>query len=73
MNQPRDYDDCLEPKEHENAYEDDFEPIQFTNNAQMTAEDLLQEEQEIRALEWKKKALEDRVTGMEKDIGGLAR
>lgn len=39
----------------------------------MTREHLQQEEQEIRDLESKKRGLEDRVTGMEKDLGGLMR
>lgn len=39
----------------------------------LTTEDLEQEEVEIRELEKKKKGLEDRVTGMERDLGGLMR
>ncbi|EMC95518.1 hypothetical protein BAUCODRAFT_122834 [Baudoinia panamericana UAMH 10762] len=35
--------------------------------------DLEREEEEVRELERKKKALEDRVTGMERDLGGLIR
>lgn len=41
--------------------------------APMTKEDLEAEEAEIQELERKKKALEDRVTGMERDLGGLMR
>lgn len=40
---------------------------------EVTDEDLRREEEEIRELERKKKALEDRVTGMEQDLGGLLR
>jgi type IV secretory pathway VirD2 relaxase len=39
----------------------------------MTEEDLRLEEQEIKELELKKRALEERVTGIEKDLGGLLR
>ena len=39
----------------------------------MTEEELRLEEQEIRELEIKKRTLEERVTGMEKDLGGLLR
>jgi hypothetical protein len=39
----------------------------------MSREDMQREEAEIRELEQKKKALEERVTGMEKDLGGLMR
>ncbi|SMQ51658.1 unnamed protein product [Zymoseptoria tritici ST99CH_1A5] len=41
--------------------------------AVMSREDMEREEVEIRELERKKKALEERVTGMEKDLGGLMR
>lgn len=41
--------------------------------APMTKEDLMREEEEIRELERKKRGLEDRVTGMERDLGGLMR
>ncbi|KAL8915538.1 MAG: hypothetical protein Q9171_000103 [Xanthocarpia ochracea] len=44
-----------------------------TNDMPITAEDLDREEQEIRELEKKKRALEDRVSGMERDLGGLLR
>jgi hypothetical protein len=39
----------------------------------VTEEDLTLEEQEIKELELKKRTLEERVTGMEKDLGGLLR
>lgn len=38
-----------------------------------TEEDMRLEEEEIQELERKKKALEDRVSGMEKDISGVMR
>ncbi|KAL8797491.1 MAG: hypothetical protein Q9195_000307 [Heterodermia aff. obscurata] len=40
---------------------------------QITAEDFLREEEEIRELEKKKRALENRVSEMERDLGGLLR
>lgn len=39
----------------------------------MTEQDFQREEEEIRDLEARKKALEERVTGIEKDLGGLLR
>lgn len=39
----------------------------------ITAEQLEREEQEIRELERKKRTLEERVSGMERDLGGLLR
>ncbi|KAL8700062.1 MAG: hypothetical protein Q9224_001137 [Gallowayella concinna] len=43
------------------------------NEAPITAADLEREEQEIRELERKKQTLEDRLSGMERDLGGLLR
>ena len=40
---------------------------------EITMEDLEREEEEIRELENRKSMLEDRVTGMERDLGGLLR
>ena len=39
----------------------------------LSIEDLKKEEEEIKDLERKKQSLEDRVSGMEKDLGGLMR
>ena len=39
----------------------------------ITVEDIKMEEEEILELEKKKRSLEDRVSGMEKDLGGLLR
>lgn len=63
MNQPT-YDDIDEELADE-------EPA--ASAAPMTKEDLEREEAEIQELERKKKSLEDRVTGMERDLGGLMR
>lgn len=40
---------------------------------EVTDEDLRREEEEVRELERKKRQLEDRVSGMERDLGGLLR
>lgn len=64
-----DYEDEDEDMMEAEAYvegEEDFV-------APMTKEDLMREEEEIRELERKKRGLEDRVTGMERDLGGLMR
>lgn len=45
----------------------------MSQDVQITAEDFKKEEEEIRELERKKRALEDRVSGMERDLGGLLR
>lgn len=39
----------------------------------ISAEDLEKEEQDVRELERKKQTLEERVSGMERDLGGLLR
>ncbi|KAL8813656.1 MAG: hypothetical protein Q9200_000073 [Gallowayella weberi] len=43
------------------------------NEVPITAADIEREEQEIRELERKKRTLEDRLSGMERDLGGLLR
>lgn len=60
----------------EDVWDDDFpDPITPARTAAptMTREDLEREEREIKDLERKKRGLEERVTGMEKDLGGLMR
>ena len=59
-----------------NGYDDVDEPVEdFADDGTslLTREDLEREEVEIRELERKKKGLESRVTGMERDLGGLMR
>jgi len=53
----------------EDGEEDDGEGFEEV----VTDEDLAREEEEIRDLEKKKKELEERVSGMERDLGGLLR
>lgn len=71
MNHSKDYEAEDEP--------DDPDETQLKVPAKMegpesTVDDLQrEEEEEIRELEKKKKGLEDRVSGMERDLGGLLR
>lgn len=53
--------------------EDDFNPASASQpeSLEVTDEDIERELAEIRELERKKRTLEDRVTGMERDLGGL--
>lgn len=44
-----------------------------TETPTMTEEDLRQEEEEVKQLEWKKRGLEDRVNSMGRDISGVLR
>lgn len=55
--------------------EEDFEDggVHQTAGPGVTEEDIRLEEQEIKQLELKKRTLEERVAGMEKDLGGLLR
>ncbi|KAL9586098.1 MAG: hypothetical protein Q9212_001136 [Teloschistes hypoglaucus] len=62
--------DDYELDEHGSTRNDDATKLTETL---ITVEDLEKEEQEIRELERKKRALEDRVSGMERDLGGLLR
>lgn len=59
----------------QDVYEDEIEntPPDESTETTATEQDLVAEEQEIRELEAKKLALEERVSGMEKDLGGLLR
>lgn len=61
-------------KSFENEHEE-HEPADLNadNTALLTEQDFQNEEDEIRELEARKKALEERVSGMERDLGGLLR
>ena len=52
---------------------DEERPEPLMEEAPVTEDDLEQEREEIRALEEKKKILEERVNSMQKDLGGLLR
>jgi DASH complex subunit Spc34 len=69
MNRPEDWEGGIgeeDDREAEEGEEDGEELI-------VTDDDLRKEEEEIKELERKRKELEDRVTGMERDLGGLLR
>ncbi|KAI9868311.1 MAG: hypothetical protein M1813_005754 [Trichoglossum hirsutum] len=51
----------------------DRTPTAAASEVEVTEEDLRREEEEIRELELKKRTLEERVSGMERDLGGLLR
>ena len=53
--------------------EDDKQDDDFSAEVQVTEEDIHREHEEIEELEKKKRLLEDRVSGMERDLGGLLR
>jgi hypothetical protein len=65
MNRPEAYGGDDDEEEEE----DSPDPIEL----EITDEDLRREEEEVRELEKKKMALEERVNGMERDLGGLMR
>ncbi|MCJ1436436.1 hypothetical protein MMC27_005815 [Xylographa pallens] len=67
MNQPKNYND---DKRYDNK---DDEAPHKQQPAEITVEDIQREEAELKELEKKKRGLEDRVSGYERDIGGLLR
>lgn len=69
MNRSQDFGS--EPEDEEHATDDN--PDSNADGIQITEEDIQRELEEIRELESKKRILEERVTGMEKDLGGLLR
>lgn len=69
MNHPGDWDgESGDEREGEIADGENYD-----EEVAVTDEDLRCEEEEIGELERKKKELEDRVSGMERDLGGLLR
>ena len=69
MNKSSDF--SFQHQEAEDENED--ESIPHTVEPSVTEEDFRLEEQEIKELELKKRNLEERVTDLEKDLGGLLR
>ena len=67
MNQSKNYNatEKYVNKDHEALHEQQY--------AEINAEDIQREEAEMKELEKKKRGLEDRVSGYERDIGGLLR
>lgn len=51
----------------------ELEPSIVAKGSQLDVVNMRQEEKEIKELEKKKRGLEDRVSGMERDLGGLLR
>jgi hypothetical protein len=67
LNRPKNYDDVdwdLDSDQYQQELPDD---------TQFTEEEMRREELEIKELEGKKRTLENRVAGMEKDISGVMR
>lgn len=59
-----------------NSYGDDLDDYDIASFVkrdapEITDEDIERELEEVRDLERRKRVLEDRVTGMERDLGGL--
>ncbi|KAI9723642.1 MAG: hypothetical protein M1812_000942 [Candelaria pacifica] len=72
MNRPRHFGG----EEEEDDPDDDeinITPVATGGGVEVTEEDLRREQEEIQELEKKKRGLEDRVSGMERDLGGLLR
>ncbi|MCJ1402209.1 hypothetical protein MMC11_005429 [Xylographa trunciseda] len=67
LNQPKNYD------HDERLLNEDHEALQEGQPGKVTVEDIQREEAEMKELEKKKRGLEDRVSGYERDIGGLLR
>ncbi|KAI9801681.1 MAG: hypothetical protein M1833_002363 [Piccolia ochrophora] len=71
LNRPRDYDGEDDEDDNNELLNGDNDVEEEVTN--VTEEDLRQEEEEIKELERKRRTLEDRVSGMERDLGGLMR
>lgn len=74
--QARELERLNRPEDWEGDTIDDGEAQEDEDNGEeivVTEADLRREEEEIKELERKKKELEDRVSGMERDLGGLMR
>ena len=59
----------------EDAEDDVFQNVapQRVEEQRLTYEDIQREEESVRELERRKRTLEERVSGMEKDLGGILR
>lgn len=72
MNRRESHDDYDDDDEQCDDLDDDELRI-LPEQVHITAEDIEREEEEMRELEKKKRGLLDRVSSMEKDLGGLLR
>lgn len=70
MNHPKECTEDLDADDNEDKVV--VEPT-ILRHVHATAEDIKREEEELRELEKKKRDLEDRVSGMDRDLGGLMR
>ena len=70
MNHPKEYTEDIDPNGDEDRVVEEPAVLQ---HVRVTAEDLKREEEGLRELEKKKRSLEDRVSGMDRDLGGLMR
>ncbi len=73
MNRPKDFDEDEDEQDRDDDNERRLGAPAVIHESQIKAVDLKQEEEEIKELERKKRGLEDRVSGMERDLGGLLR
>lgn len=71
MNKHKDGD--LDDGDDEVLEDEDMNADGRQGGIDVTEEDIRREDNEIRELEKKKRQLEDRVTGMDRDLGGLMR
>ena len=73
MNKHKDGNEFYKGEDEEDLESEVVDEADGPEEVYVTEEDLKREDEEIRELEKKKRALEDRVSGMERDLGGLLR
>ncbi|MCJ1274046.1 hypothetical protein MMC21_001840 [Puttea exsequens] len=73
MNTHKDGSVDFEDEDDEDLDNRNVNETDSSHEMHVTEEDLRKEDEEIRELEKKKRVLEDRVSGMERDLGGLLR
>ena len=66
-------DEGIYNENEDEEIDEDVGQVDGPEELHVTEEDLRREDEEIRELEKKKRVLEDRVCGMERDLGGLRR
>ena len=71
MNKHKDGD--VDDDDDNEIEDEDVNAIESQGETHVTEEDIRREDDEIRELEKKKQQLEERVKGMERDLGGLRR
>lgn len=70
MNHPKEYAEDIDPNGDDGGVVEEPAVLQ---HVQVSAEDFKREEEGLRELEKKKRGLEDQVSGMDRDLGGLMR